>query len=525
MEFKKIRFTSYKVQFSGKKGFKIVFYRKKNRTERGATGYHYDDENYTIFHHAILPLDLESLLSDKSNYIKTISNTFSLFIFNKKENSLEIVSDKFGLQTIYYHHTPDEIQISNLIFHLRDLTELTINKQGLFSYLSFGFNAKFQPTIFNDLKKIKSNTINLVDKHINIKSDILEDTENTFDSTLELPNIIDSLKKSISKIENPFMGVTSGLDSSLLSSLFSNAPIQSGNFGDTKSSDVNIGKKIAERSGYTYNHQDLVNEDEYLHYARQIAYYTSGLGTSSYVDMLKFVSNAIPNNFCFVMGEGGECVRDFFDSKTDKLDTVFLKYFSPVDALKNILTSEFDSFFENYPEPLLNNYNSNHEKYSPNYYLDFYRDIRMNGNFSLRTSILQSEIDKFSPFLEKEFIKEAFNLDINYYKNSWLHKEIIKHNDPELLSIISNQESEIPVQNWNERFSNNIGKIIHNVIENSNFDTVLPLSKENILKEITSNIEKPTRTIFLLFRLISLVLFIDQLKNGEDFEEELFTIN
>lgn len=225
------------------------------------------------------------------------------------------------------------------------------------------------------------------------------------------------------------------------------------------------------------------------------------------------------------MGEGGECVRDFFDSKTDKLDTVFLKYFSPVDALKNILTSEFDSYFENYPETLLNNYASSHEKYSPNYYLDFYRDIRMNGNFSLRTSILQSEIDKFSPFLEKEFIKEAFNLDINYYKESWLHKEIIRHNDPELLSIISNQESEIPVQNWNERFSNNIGKIIYKVIENSNFDTVLPLSKENILKEINSNIEKPTRTIFLLFRLISLVLFIDQLKNGEDFEEELFTIN
>lgn len=504
---KKTKLTSYLISFSVSEGLEIKLYRQKNKELRGVTAYLYENENHLVFFQGVFSPDFEMLLRDKRNYIKNLSNTFTIFIFNKISNNLEVCTDEFGLQTVFWTRKEDTFYFSNLVYHFNDFIALEINPEQYLNYLSLGYISPYNESYYKNINILKPNSRNifLEQKH----ELIIEESESTSYVEFDLDKIIESLKRPLNEIENPFFGITSGLDSSALLSIYpKKKKLNTGTFGIEGSDDIERGKAIADLLGLEYNQIDLVNKNEFLDYAKQISYFTSGMGTLSYVDMLKFVSESIRDEECFVMGEGGECIRDFFSSKdTTAKDEVFQKYFSPKNELLSIISDSLKNELDDYPKNQIEKFKSKYTQFSDEYFIEFYREIRLKGNFALRTSILQSEVDKYAPFLEKDFKKLTFNLETNYFKDSHIHRQIIKNQNQELYNIINTPIKKHDVQNWAFRFKNGIGQLLLDIVTNFEYYD-LPINKENLILGINKNIETPSRGIYLIFRIVDNLMFM-----------------
>jgi len=508
MEMLKKKCVSYKIIFT-KHGLEYELITDGNK---GTNIYISETAGYTVILHTPLNLKPEIFMSfnkkDIINFSKNFPNVFTLFYFDKKTNDLLVTTDRLGLQAVYYQiFKGKKLIISPLIGKIlkESHKKLEIDKDGLFHFLSFGYPFKPAPFIYKNIQRIYQRKLLHFNKDIQLKKetnyiDLPEINSNK--NKVDINKIHNLLLNSLKNVTSPFVGVTAGLDS-LLVSAYTNSSfknVKAGNFGYKKSTDVIYGKMLAKKMDFDYTYSSLCDENDFEYYLNEVSYYSSGLATASYVDMLKFVDKAITSNETFLMGEAGESIRDFFVN-----NSLTQNYLTPLTALSSLLSKSYKNQLEKYPQTILSNFQS---KYNPNqeeFYIDFYRNARLPGNFSLRTLILQAKVNKTSPFLDKDFIEYTYGLNLKNYTGSMLHKEIIHHFYPELSTFL-NQKTEIDSQIWHERFKNNTGKLILELTKKNYTD--FGIEKEPLLNLIQKNIENPDRSVYLILRILSLMRFV-----------------
>lgn len=458
--------------------------------------------------------ELFSILSDNiSEGLKScnqyVSEVFQIYVWCKIYKKLFTLTDYLGIGTNYViKHNSGITFFSNFFFNNLLEDKLILSKTKLQSYLILGYPIEQDDLPYTNVESHKGGIIYEYSdgKVIQYNKDI---TYTKYDLN-ESRNMIKSSFEVSSLNEKLFFGLTAGKDSLALLSVSNSKHIKSGSFGHELSDDVIQGKNLSKKSHITYSYCSYASSKEFVYYSNEIANISGGLSTSSYVDMLKFSDKIIPSDYTFVMGEGGECVRDFFDA-SNNLQASLNNYTTPSEFINKCLYNS-ENEIAKVKETLLKKISSRYKGESlEDTLLTFYRKGRMPGNFSNRTKLINRYRNKSAPFLNINFIKSTYNLPHCNYAASNIHREIVKSNETdELLPYFDNPiKSNYNAQNWDERFQNEIGKTIADIMSNVSPATEKIFDIEGIIELLNSEIIKPTRGIYFILRILSFIIFID----------------
>ncbi len=517
MKLEKHCITNFHISFD-KNGFELQLFQTVNS---GSNVYTFHSELFEIVWYSSDHTEekiqgfIEKLHADFDETLENIYNElggiFEVFIFDKKNHKLFILNDLYGVNGSFYLTKKDQLKC---FLNFQNFVEMQMPLQfdavGVQAHFAFGYQVQPFPLPYKGISRIEGGKLHVFD------ADLTHTVKN-------LPVIFStkkpsfSLKRAMNVTEKLFFGATAGKDSLTLLSQVAEGDelIKTGNFGEVYSADVMQGKEIAVKLAVSYEHTTLCDEDEFEQYANQIANISGGLGTISYVDMLKFVDQGIPNDYSYVMGEAGECVRMFFPSETH-LAKALHNYLTPKEFLSVSFLSDYDEFIKSYPENISTEITKNYEGSSnAEILVNFYRKGRLPGNFGNRHKLLSAYRNKITPFLHEDFIKQTHNLPHDRYKHDRIHEEIIYESNQDLLAFFRNpMQSDVTVQDWNHRISNEIGVKLYELLAKHMHALKTVFDTEKVLALTKQQQKSPNRGLYFLFRILSMAIFVDNINNA-----------
>lgn len=517
MKFEKHTITNFHISF-GEGQFQVELFKKENQ---GSTLYWLEDHNYEIIWYSSdhdeekITDFLEELHQNPTeafvNMYNYLGGVFELYLLSKKNHKLFVVSDLYGVSGSF-----SLIDKNRLFFFLnfQNFNQLGIplefDEVGIQAHFAFGYQVTPFPLPYKNITRVQGGKLH------SFGADLIQKTT---DLQIDFSATADPfcLKDGMSASGNLFFGATAGKDSLALLSLVEEGDetIKAGNFGEIYAADVIQGKEIAVKLGISYDHATLCDENEFEHYANQIATISGGLATVSYVDMLKFVDETIPENYSYVMGEAGECVRMFFE-EDENLAKAMHNYLTPKEFLLNSFTGDYNDFLSQYPQNIASAVAENYKGNSnAEVLINFYRKGRLPGNFGNRHKIVSAYRNKITPFLHEDFIKATHNLPYKNYKNDQIHEQIIYEANQDLLQYFKNPiTSEISVQNWNHRIQSEIGEKLYKLLEKHIHALKTVFDTEKVLQLAKKQQKSPNRGLYFLFRILSMAIFVNNINNA-----------
>ncbi len=289
------------------------------------------------------------------DFLQNLDGVFSIIIYDKKEQTLYIIKDRVGLQSLYFY-----TKNSSLIFgtSLKDFYKVSsfpkkIDKKALSSYLTYGYI--LQPlTIFENTKKIKAGHFVKYDLQTKVykeekywsiescyneKKEILDE-----DATItEVTSILQrSIKKRLFKNENFAVTLSGGYDSSIVTALLKEQSIKKLDtftigFDDKNINEAHHAKKIASHLQTNHHEHYFSTKDAKEIVPKLCEVYDepfADYGATPTVLMAQLVKK---NGFdTLFVGDGGDEVFATADD-TSKLEKV-LNFPKPLkSALHNLL--------------------------------------------------------------------------------------------------------------------------------------------------------------------------------------------
>jgi hypothetical protein len=521
MNYKKLKLINYHINLS-KEGISFRPFTDKNKNV-GFNFYVYQDSEVRIFLQTSV-IDEDTIdsffIKISSNFIDNIKDcynyifeSFQLFVWSKQKKQLVTIVDYLGVGSNYVLKGEDGTYVffSNFLFLEKLGSQLKLSINNLYTYLLLGYQVKPMELPYKNVSSHQGSTIyNYSFNKCSINKIKVDSSE------LKIKKIATTIKNNykVSSLNNKlFFGATAGKDSLALMSLINETDITfiAGNFGHVLSDDVIQGEKISSYLDLTYTYCKNVDGKEFQYYSNEIASISGGLSTCSYVDMLKFIDTTIPVDYTYVMGEAGECYRDFFENNKE-ISSSIEKYLTPSKFLEQCLHISKHKI-NNLKNKLFEDINTFYKGNSVSEILrDFYCNGRMPGNFSNRTKLINRYRNKSSPFLNLNLLRNISNLSDELFQNETIHRELIKSKKSNEWFIFFEEpfKSNFDSQNWDERIKGDIGKTIKNIIDNMSIVSENLINKKGLNKLLTDEIIKPSRGIYLILRIISIICFIDK---------------
>ena len=517
MKFEKHTITNFHIQLD-KNTFNVELFKEKSC---GSTLYWIADHSHEIIWYSSdhseekirsflekLHYNFEEALE---NIYSQIGGIFEIFIFDKKKRKLFIVNDLYGVNGSYCLTQKEQF---NFFLNFQNFQQfqapLAFDVVGMQAHFAFGYQVKPFPLPYKNITKLEGGKLFTFDAELTKKSKKISfqfsEKEDSY-----------ALKDGFNTNEKLFFGVTAGKDSlALLSQIEEgNEQIKTGNFGHVYSADVLQGKEIAVNLDLSYQYATLCDEFEFEYYALKIAQISGGLATASYVDMLKFVAETIPENYSYVMGEAGECVRMFFADEKN-LAKALHNYLTPKEFLENSFIASYDVFLKSYPENVSTEITKNYEADSiASTLINFYRNGRLPGNFGNRHKIISAYRNKVTPFLHENFIKQTHNLPHKRYQFDKIHEHIIYEGNQDLLQYFKNPIiADQSVQDWNARLADEVGKTLYHLLAKHIHALKTVLDTQKVLQLAQKQQKNPDRGLYFLFRVVSMAIFVDNINNA-----------
>jgi hypothetical protein len=448
---------------------------------------------------------------------RALPGVFALIVVNRASGNVMVVGDRLGVQVIYYVQTSAGAWV--LATHLQWLLlktghEGAVDPDGWLEHVGFGYTSAGDHQVYRGVQRLPPAVYAIISGDRLDVGTYWSPPEPTDDLDKDaIPALASYLRDAIhSGIDDPplFLGLTAGKDSLCLSSTLSRAePLLTGTYGTPDCADQLQAPQIAHAQGWRHVVGHVCPPSEFARTAATIAFHSAGLNTASYVDLIAFLVAHIPPNNVFVVGEGGECVRDFFRSEDgDPIGKLVERYTTPLTALRGSLAADYLGALADYPHNILHAAKARApQPDDETFAVYFYRFQRMYGNFALRHQVVSTQRAKTSPFLDSRFIDGSYRANVRYYVGSGLHRGIIAHCQPALLPyfdapLTSARES----QDWSQRFQGETGTIIRDLLVES-----LPLCDDVLdpvgtLRLLDQQMTRPSRDLYYLLRILSFSL-------------------
>lgn len=442
-----------------------------------------------------------------------LSGVFALFVYDKRRRRLLAFTDRLGVQGVHYsRQAAGGWRVST---HLGWLLlagghDGSVNAAGFLTQMAFGYGVDPHRDVYRDVVAVRAGHYVSLAARVATPARYWSMPEPSSCRLDAVEPLVDTLRQALIEPATPeppvFLGLTAGKDSLCLASVVPDAvTVRTGTLGRVECADQQQGAALAEERGWPHVRGSLCDEPQFFEWADVIAFHSAGLSTVSYVDMACFAATHIPSGSAFAMGEGGECVRDFFHStRRTPLQTLVDDYMTPVDYLQQTLAASLGADLSGYPFVQVDALRSaTGERDAERFVSFFYRAQRMPGNFALRHAVLSVLRPKLSPFLDSRFIDATYALDTQEHAGSNIHRRLIAAARPSLLAFFdAPATSRESTQAWPVRFPQLLTRFKRELA------TALPLCGDvfdaaGALTLCDAAAAQPSRAIYHLFRVYS----------------------
>jgi hypothetical protein len=452
---------------------------------------------------------------DQPELLRQLSGVFALFVVDKCKREILVATDRIGVQPVY--HSTDPTGKIRFCTHLSWLLlenrhDTSVNPDDFFAHMAFGYVPDQSRTIYRDIAKLPPASCARVSAKGLRLIRYWEQPAPALPLAGQLEDLSNTLRRELLRSvarHGLLLGLTSGKDSLCLACHMPPGESLTGTFGAADSADHLQAAKICLQKGWQRVAAGLCPPEQIERWASYVGFHSGGLATTSYADMAWFATTCIPKDHSYVLGEGGECVRDFFrDRGLKPIDWLSKEYMTPKDYLYSVLAPHLQTRLKKYPQNLVENMRSAcGGTTGEDFTLQFYRTVRMPGNFSQRHAVLATIRPTLSPFLSTNFIDLAYGLHTIHYRDSQLHRALIAQSDPSLLGYFDSPVlGSTPVQDWPCRFSGETGLLIEKLLIKHCAAMENVFQAEGVQQVCAQTRSGPTRAIFMLLRIASFAL-------------------
>lgn len=247
---------------------------------------------------------------------KHLRGMFAFAIYNKKDNSLFLARDNFGIKPLYYYENNDTFMFASEIKSFLEHPDFNkeLNKDLIAPYLSFSFTPT-KDTLFKNVYRLNPGTSLYINKgkkeinrffnlEFNIKKEPYDDVVN---------NIANLMKESVDKhmLSDVEVGsfLSSGVDSSYLVALARPDKTYTVGYSDKKYNEIEYAKTLAKELKIN-NKSKIITKEEYLNIIPKIMYYMDEPTSDPAAVALYFVANLASKDLKVVLS--GEGADEFF---------------------------------------------------------------------------------------------------------------------------------------------------------------------------------------------------------------------
>lgn len=415
-------------------------------------------------------------LFEEPERARELNGVFALLAVDRCRHRVLSIGDKLGVQAVYYSQGR---AATHLMWLLQDSGhDGTVEPEGFWTHMVFGYTAR---PVYRGVEKLGPAGHLVLEGEAVRRRAYWRAPEPDTNSEAGMEQLADALRQAAPR--QGLLGATAGKDSLVLAAAMAQDPPRwTGTFGVEGCADQSQGEEVSRRLGTPHLAGGVCRSgEEFGRWASHVAFHSAGLATTSYADMAAFVGETVPPETTFVMGEGGECVRDFF-----RPGLLRERYMTPLDYLHETLAMEGELPTESADG------------------LGFYRTERMPGNFSLRNAVLAALRPKVSPFLANGFVEPAFGLDRPWRQEARLHRALLQKLRPQWLDLFDAPASaETSTQDWERRFGGEIGEQVGRMLEEASPACADVFRAEGVRSLCERTIRRPGRAIYHLFRLVS----------------------
>jgi len=456
--------------------------------------------------------------------LRELTGVFCLIMIDRVNDRAMAVTDRLGVQAVYYSEQGRRLWVSSHLMWLLMSSghDGTLDKAGFLDLLTFGHTVDFGRNVYSGVKRLPNGNVLMLSRGSpTLKQYWTFPAQRSPLTAQAVSRVSASMRQSVlnaSKISGALVGTTAGKDClAVASTIPAGANVLAGTFGDPASADRSQGATLSRFFARGHVHSDLCPPSELEYWLDHIAFHSAGLATGAYVDMARFVAVCVPKGSSYVMGEGGEAVRDLFPVDVgDPVMKIVERNTTPSALLEMVLHRELIESLRDYPLGRLRALSAVRAHRAESLAVNFHRMHWLPHNAAARHHVLSALRPKCSPFLEGHVLDETYGLRRSAYASSELHRGVIATSRPELLELWEHPaESAITVQNWPHRFSlaGGMGYALRALLSRLVLDREEFFHADGILRLAEQNLSSPSRGMWLLLRLASLLTAVRIVKH------------
>ena len=444
-----------------------------------------------------------------------LSGVFALIVVDRQVQRVLLVGDRLGVQGVHYGFDSSgnwRASTHMLWLLLANGHDGSVHEDGFLTHMAFGYGVDPNRDVYLGVRTLSPSGYASFQADRVTRGTYWDAPEPASSVSLDdVAELVDGLQAGINAtvgLQQPFMGLTAGKDSLCLAAVMPPVqPIRAGTLGAKGCADHEQALSVSALLGWTHAAEGVCDSTDFWHWADHVAFQSAGLATVSYADMAAFVANQVPSGSVFVMGEGGECVRDFFPGEgRSALDRLVGDYMTPVAFLQATLAPAGRAQLGGYPDSLISSLRATLDSLDDAHFVsNFYRFQRMAGNFSLRNAVLGTIRPKLSPFLDSRFIDLTYGVSLAEHVGSAIHRRIIMHANRNLVSYFDAPvQSGISTQEWPARLPELAAEFearMRQLSEHAD-DVLDPIGVHDLCVAMR---RKPDRAAYHLFRLYSFI--------------------
>jgi hypothetical protein len=442
-----------------------------------------------------------------------LSGVFALIVVDKQQKRVLLIGDRLGIQGLHYGFDADGTWRASthlLWLLLANAHDGSVHEDAFLSHMAFGYGVEPHRDLYAGIDSVSPGGYASFHHARVVRGNYWHAPEPCSSVALrDVAEVVGTLQAGINATvdqQQPFVGLTAGKDSLCLAAVMPpEQSIHTGTLGAPSCADHLQAAAVSSSLGWKHLPGGVCNSSDFWRWADHVAFQSAGLATISYADMSAFVATHVPPGSAFVMGEGGECVRDFFQvAGRSPLDRLVDDYMTPVAYLESTLSRSARAQLSRYPDALVANLRATIEAKDDDHFVaKFYRFQRMTGNFSLRNAVLSTIRPKLSPFLDSQFIDLTYGVSLAEHSGSAIHRRIILHANRDLMPFFDTPvQSQISTQEWPSRvpalaaeFVTRFRRLVDHVED--------LLDPSGVLNLCAAMRERPGRSVYHLFRLYS----------------------
>jgi len=158
------------------------------------------------------------------SFFNKINGEFAIVIYNKKEDKLHLIRDRFGIKPLYYYKNKDTISWSSEMKAFRALDEniYEFNEKVLYKVFSYQYHNENE-TLFKNIHQVPPGSIVTIDLNdFDVTTTTYWDFYKMKDKNCKEGNLYELLKNAVGrriKDVNPAVALSGGIDSTLIYAL------------------------------------------------------------------------------------------------------------------------------------------------------------------------------------------------------------------------------------------------------------------------------------------------------------------